>query len=1676
MTTVMPPIPNAPQEPARVLLIEDDKAFAALVCEGFGRVAGAAVSVECIGSVTQALSRLAQGRFDLVVTDLSLPDARDLDAVRALGEGAKGLVVVLTGERREGLREAALALGVVDLIEKDRLDDAALSRLAHIASVQASALRSLRASEAHLKAIVNAEPECVKLIDAGGRLLEMNAAGLRMIETDSLESVRGQCVFGLVAAEHREAFRELTARVAAGGEGTLEFEIIGLKGGRRWLETRAVPLESQGGPPLVLGITRDISARKQAEAELLASKETQRLAELEYRSIFENTVEGVYRVDAKGRVVNANPALAGMLGYDDPCELMTGIGDVAREVYVHAADRRRFRELLQGQGVVTGFETEWRRRDGSLIWVSLSARRLRDPRTGETFHLGTAVDITARMRAEQDLQRFRLAMDNSADIIVLIDREAMRFVDVNSTACRLLGYSRRELLALGPQDVLPVSREALERSYDELIARPSVVGRMNSRYRCKDGSELPFESTRHVLRSGDKWFIAAISRDIRERLAAERALREGEERFRALTELSSDMFWEQDAEYRFVSLSGNVPEHLRPGRMQQIGKRRWDTGYFNMDAAAWAAHRADLDARRAFRDLELGRFDETGDRVWESVSGAPVFDASGAFRGYRGVGKDITARKREERLLGLEHAVARLLAEARAVPESLRAVIRAICDSENWECGRLFQLDAGGEVMRASEVWAAAGSGLEEFVDASHGLAYRRGEGLIGAVWRSGELLWVSDAASDPRVAQKTLARRLGAHSALVAPIAFEGSVIGVLSISSTRVREPDARLLGTLGQIGAQLGQYLMRKRAELALGESEARFRQTFELAASGIAHVGMDGRFLRVNRRLCDLLGYTEEELLGLTVRDVSHVADRSVSREHIDALRRGERESVRFEKRYVRKDGGLLWANINVALVPAAGDAPGYEISVFEDITERKESEASLLRRDEQLSRFRAALDASADMVFLVDMRDMRLVDFNETACDYLGYRREELLGLPAYEVLAGVTGEELRASQARLLDREDRADMLVRTYRRKDGSVFESEVLRRIVDSRDGPILVVNVRDLTERRRSEARQAAHLRYQEATARFGQSALGKRDAGGLIEDAVETLKTALQEGAAVYLDLAQHPGQAVVHGAAGLGQLEAGSQTDARALVEAGEMRIADGAAAIAELLPFPWAARFQSLAFARVQGDEALRGVLCMLAPQPDAFGPEESKFLLAAASVLSAGIGRIESEGRLAFLAQFDVLTGLPNRALLRDRFSQLIVQARRHSVSLGVLFIDLDDFKSVNDSLGHAGGDELLKETARRLEGAVRPGDTVARISGDEFAVILNDLARPEDAAIVAQKIINALGRPIALGGQEVFASASIGISVFPADGDDAEALLGAADAAMYRAKQSGRNGYQFFTAEINQRTRARAQLGTELRRALEREEFRLFYQPKYDLRSRSVSGCEALLRWQHPERGMVSPAEFIPVLEETGLIVAVGEWVLRRACEDLRSWSEQGLQEIPVAVNLSARQFRQSDLHERILGIAHAAGVAPERLEIEITESQLMHDPDQAIRTLHALSEAGIRVAIDDFGTGYSSLAYLNRFPVSTLKIDRSFVADVLVDEPDAAIVRTIVDMAKTLGFTVIAEGVEQEAQASFLLALGCDEAQGFLFARPMPAGELAARLRAERASERRRAMKLA
>jgi diguanylate cyclase (GGDEF)-like protein/PAS domain S-box-containing protein len=1038
-----------------------------------------------------------------------------------------------------------------------------------------------------------------------------------------------------------------------------------------------------------------MQASPEFPTDLRRAEEALRLAELNYRSIFDNAVEGMYRVDDRGRVVMANLALARMLGYATPEAMLAGISDVARDVYVDPEDRRRYRERLKAHGVISGFETRWRRADGTLLWVSISGRMVNDP-AGGRYHLGSAIDITERKREER-----LLALEHSAARLLAEARdEAAALEAVLAEVARSEGWECARYFEVDEAAGLMRVRHTWHDGSPAM--RAFAEGSQAAAFR--EGEGLAGQ----VWRSGEALWVPDVGRDARvamrslaaragvhaalvvpvkfegkvigalsissasirqpderlgealvmvcgqvgqflQRKQAERVVRESEARFRSLTELSSDFYWETDAEHRVSRMThGGRHRTILGGAL--IGTRRWEAPSTLPGAEGWAAHRATMESHQPFRDFEFGRLDGEGMERNLSISGEPVFDEGGRFAGYRGIGKDITARKREERLLALEHAVARRLAEAESAPQALSTVMESICRSEGWDCARYFALDEDGRTMQLAAAWTSGAPAMERYIERSRGIVVRPGEGLVGEAWQRRDRLWVPDVATDARLKMQELAREAGLHGALSLPVVSGGEVIGVFSFMSSRVREPDERLLRCITVIGSLLGQFRQRLEAE----------------------------------------------------------------------------------------------------------------------------------------------------------------------------------------------------------------------------------------------------------ER---------------------------------------------------------------------------------------------------------------------------------------------------------------RVKHEQRLAFLAQFDPLTGLPNRALLADRFSQMIVQAKRHGSLLGVLFIDLDHFKHVNDTLGHAGGDELLKEAARRLQASVRPGDTVARISGDEFAVLLGDLARAEDAALVAQKILDRLAEPVEIAGKEIFVSASVGIAAFPADGAEAESLLRAADAAMYRAKQAGRNAYQFFTPEIDQRTRARAQLGSDLRRALERNEFELAYQPKYDLRTGLPCGAEALLRWRRPDGEVVGPAQFIPVLEETGLIVPVGEWVLRRACTDLKGWQEEGLPRLPVSVNVSARQFRQPDLDARIRALVDAAGLDPSLLELEITESQLMHDPEHGVRMVKALHEHGFRIAIDDFGTGYSSLSYLTRFPVSALKIDRSFVADALGDPADAAIVRTIIDMAHTLGFLVVAEGVENQEQASFLRGLGCQQAQGYLFARPMAADGLRA-----------------
>jgi len=427
---------------------------------------------------------------------------------------------------------------------------------------------------------------------------------------------------------------------------------------------------------------------------------------------------------------------------------------------------------------------------------------------------------------------------------------------------------------------------------------------------------------------------------------------------------------------------------------------------------------------------------------------------------------------------------------------------------------------------------------------------------------------------------------------------------------------------------------------------------------------------------------------------------------------------------------------------------------------------------------------------------------------------------------------------------------------------------------------------------------------------------------------------------------------------------------------------------------------------------------------------------------------------------QLEYQANHDMLTGLSNRNLLYDRLDQAIVYAQRYKRLVAVVLIDLDNFKIINDSLGHNVGDQLVKAVATRLRECVRKGDTVARQGGDEFVLVLNDQENLPAVTHVMQKILNIISRVYVVEDREIYITCSIGFSLYPQDGLDVETLLKNADAAMYRAKEHGRNNFQFFTPEMNAKINERLTLESSLRQALERNEFFLHYQPLVDLHSGRIISAEALVRWKHPELGVISPAKFIPLAEETGLIVSIGAWVLKTACAQNKAWQEAGLYAINVSVNLSARQFRQKDLVNSIAQALKDARLDARYLELELTESVIMHNAEEVIDTLRELKSMGIHLSIDDFGMGYSSLSYLKRFPVDRLKIDQSFVRDITFDPDDAAIAQAVITLAHSLDLRVIAEGVETEAQLNFLRAHCCDEIQGYYFSRPVPAeafGEL-------------------
>jgi len=808
-------------------------------------------------------------------------------------------------------------------------------------------------------------------------------------------------------------------------------------------------------------------------------------------------------------------------------------------------------------------------------------------------------------------------------------------------------------------------------------------------------------------------------------------------------------------------------------------------------------------------------------------------------------------------------------------------------------------------------------------------------------------------------------------------------------------------------------------RRQAEQALLSSEEKYRNIFDFASVGIYQSTLDGRLVTANASLARMLGYDSvEELLQVPLaEDVYFYAEDR--KKHLAT----EGTNADVQVLWKKKNGAPIWVQVNAHAVHDAKGELMFEGFVY-DITERKLAEQQLASSNAQR---KAVLDAASRVSIIATDAEGTITVFNSGAERMLGYSAAEVIGRRSITDLH--RAEELEEHANRLQSefgerlsgfdilghRADREGLEERewTYVKKDGGnitvLLSVTALRRDDGWLTGFLHVAN--DVTERKQAEET----LRKQSAAMTASMDGIGivnDRLQFTVVNDALAKLYGYPDPQSMVGLPLNSLYEPATY---------ERFTNTILPIVYQRGRWR-GEAPGLRHDGLTFP-----QEISISAIEGG----GLVCVVRDITE----------------------RTYAEEQIKHLAYHDALTALPNRLLFKDRLTVAISHAQRERRKLAVLFLDLDRFKVINDSLGHNIGDQLLQAVSARVQSCVRESDTVARLGGDEFTVLLPQLPHGEDAALVAQKIIDAVRYPFHIEGREFFMTTSIGISLYPDDGIDAESLIKNADTAMYQAKEQGRDNYQLFNAFINARALQRIALEHGLRKALANQELAVYYQPIFDFRTGRISGMEALLRWNHPTLGMIPPAVFIPLAEAIGVMIPIGTWAMRAACAQAKAWHDAGFRSLSLAVNLSVCQLQQPDLLQRVREILEETALPSRMLELEITESSAMQSPENSVRTLYDLKKLGVRISLDDFGTGHSSLSYLKRFPIDTLKIDQSFVHDITHDPDTAAIVTAIIAMAHSLRLKVIAEGVEFTEQSSFLKRYGCDQMQGYLIKAPVP-----------------------
>jgi diguanylate cyclase (GGDEF)-like protein/PAS domain S-box-containing protein len=1251
----------------------------------------------------------------------------------------------------------------------------------------------------------------------------------------------------------------------------------------------------------------------------------------------------------------------------------------------HPDDHQRVLDTITkaiDQGQPYGVEYRLVHRSGEIRWVWEKGQAALDS-SGQLHGLeGFITDISELKATEQALRqseaRYRLLADNANDLISRHRLDGR--CDYLSPACRaLLGYAPESLVDQQPLDWVHPDDQPMVRRFWRLLLvnKADAIAPLSYRIRHCQGHYIWLETTGCPVTAPAALDlppeIIAISRDVSDRKAAERTLREREAMLQLVMDaLPQYAFWKnRDSVYlgsnrRFAQMSGaGTPENL-------VGKTDQDLTWTEEEKVLYVALDREVmdNDQPVFGAIEPQRYAD-GRHRWSETNKIPLHDDNGQVIGLLGTFQDITERvatqdalaQREQYLAALVQLQSELLFPLRGsnAPDHYQNILAPLGQATGASRVYVYLLEVGPEAEQTGGLpqWAVqqaewSADDVASTLNPAEGepslkrLPLTGGFARWAAALAAGEV--VNQVATDftPDQQQWLCGPPANVRTLLLLPITLRGRLHGLVGFTRCDSDQTWSRSeIDLLRIAAASLSMAYERQIAEKSLTKAELKYRSIFENAVEGIFQSTPSGHYLTVNPMLARLYGYDSPEELIQTLTDIDHQLYVQPERRQEFVCQIQQLGSViGFESEVYRKDGSTIWISESARAIyhpDGNQEIVGYEGTV-EDISQRKQAEAELHHRDKLLQ---GVADASNCLLIRPQF---------------------ELAVVEALEILGkAATADRVYIYQNHLCGDGGELGMSMR---------FEW-TQPNVLPSLDQP-----------------HWQGLLYHQHGLQRWYDAFVQGHSISGIVADFPPAEQALL-------------------------------------------------GKDKILSILMVPI---FVEEQFWGYIGFDACR--------EARQWTNNEESILVAIAASIGGAIRRQYAEEQMRYQAFHDLLTGLPNRMLFNQHLPLALAHARRANQLLGVIFLDLDRFKTINDTLGHAVGDQLLQQATRRLTSALREEDTIARWGGDEFTLILPSLKSAEDAAKVAERLFAALKPAFFLDGHELYITSSVGIALYPNDGEDMDTLLKNADAAMYRAKEQGRNNYQFYTAKINSQASHLLTLENSLHHALERQQFVVYYQPQFNVVTGEITQVEALLRWQHPQLGLVSPQTFITIAEENGLIVPIGEWVLRVACQQNYAWHQAGLTNLRVAVNLSPRQLQHPELVSRVEKILQETHLEAQFLELEITETAAMRDVDATVDILSRLQKMKVRIAMDDFGTGYSSLSYLKKFPLNSLKIDRAFVQDLTHSPEDKGMIAAIIALGQCLNLNIIAEGVETKDQLDCLKALNCEEMQGHWFSPPQAA----------------------